>query len=289
MRAVFSLVLVVGLALAGFAVYMTQKYFSQSQAELNFYRELRAKTGPLVQIFAVNKVKKYGEVLTKDDVQLIYWQQSALPEHAFQNGTDLFPENVKDPRYVSRQIEKFEPILAENVTEPGKPAGLTSNLENGQTAFAVKVDMATGVAGFVQVGDHVDIYWTGTVAGTTNVSGGSAEGEMTRLIESGVRVVGVDQQSDNTVTMATVARTVTLAAARQDVARLTQAQATGKLTLALVGSTDTSVAGKIEVDSNQLLGIIPAQATAAPAAAKVCSIKMRKGADVVETPIPCTN
>jgi pilus assembly protein CpaB len=281
MRAVFSLVLVVGLALAGFAVYMTQKYFSQSQAELNYERDLRAKTGPLVQVFVVNKVKKYGDVLNKADVQQIYWQKSALPDHIYTKMEDLFPADGKEPRYVSRQIEKFEPILAENVTEPGKPAGLTSMLGQGETAFAVRVDVASGVAGFVQVGDRVDVYWTGSVAGT--------DGEMTRLIENGVRVVGVDQQADNSSSSATVARTVTLAAAREDVARLTQAQATGRLNLALVGTTDTSVAGKIEVDSNRLLGITPEQAAAVPQAPKVCTIKMRKGADVVETPIPCTN
>ncbi|MBI1170466.1 Flp pilus assembly protein CpaB [bacterium] len=281
MRAVFSLVLVVGLALAGFAVYMTQKYFSQSQAELNYERDLRAKTGKLVQVFVANKVKKYGEVLTKDDVQMIYWQENALPEHAFLKASDLFPDSSKKPRYVSRQIEKFEPILAENVTEPGKPAGLTGALQSGETAFAVKVDVASGVAGFVQVGDRVDIYWTGSVAGT--------DGDMTRLIETGVRVVGVDQQSDNSAATPGVARTVTLAAAREDVARLTQAQATGRLNLALVGATDTTVAGKIEVNSNQLLGITPQQTVAAPVTAKVCTIKMRKGADVVDAPIPCTN
>jgi pilus assembly protein CpaB len=280
-RAVFSLVLVIGLALAGFAVYMTQKYFSQSQAELNHERDLRARTGPLVQVYVANKVKKYGQILTKDDVQLVYWQQSALPDHVFQSEEDLFPNAQNQPRFVSRQIEKFEPILAENVTAPGKPAGLTSLLEKGETAFAVKVDVASGVAGFVQVGDRVDVYWTGSVTGV--------DGDITRLIENGVRVVGVDQQADNSAANTSVARTVTLAAAREDVARLTQAQATGRLNLALVGSNDTSISGKIEVDSNQLLGITPEQAAAVPEAPKVCTIKMRKGADVVEVPIPCTN
>lgn len=283
MRAVFSLVLVVGVALAGSAVYMTQKYFNQSQAELAKERDLRAKTGPLVQIFAVNKVKKYGEVLTKDDVQTIFVQQSALPEHAFLKPEDLFPDDGKTARYVSRQMEKFTPVLAETVTEPGKPAGLTGALEKGESAFAVKVDMASGVAGFVNVGDRVDVYWTGS-------AGGDTQGEMTRLIEGGVRVVGVDQQADNSQATAGVARTVTLAASREQVARLTQAAATGRLNLALVGMDAPAVAqNQIEVDSNKLLGITPEQVAAPAAAPKVCTITTRKGADVVETPIPCTN
>ena len=60
---------------------MTQNYFSQTQAALNQERELRAKTGPLVEIYVVNKVKNYGDVLAKEDVQLIYWPVNALPEH----------------------------------------------------------------------------------------------------------------------------------------------------------------------------------------------------------------
>ena len=259
MRAVFSLVLVVGVALAGSAVYMTQKYFNQSQAELAKERDLRAKTGPLVQIYAVNKVKKYGEVLTKDDVQTIYVQQSAMPEHAFLKPEDLFPDDGKTPRYVSRQMEKFTPVLTETVTEPGKPAGLTGNLEKGESAFAVKVDMTSGVAGFVNVGDRVDVYWTGTV-------GGDTQGELTRLIEGSVRVLGVDQQADNSQATTGVARTVTLAASREQVAVLTQAAATGKLNLALVGTDATGTTDKVEVDSNKMLGITPQQAAAAPAA-----------------------
>lgn len=281
MRAVFSLVLVVGVALAGSAVYMTQKYFNQSQAELARERDLRAKTGPMVEIFAVNKVKKYGEVLAKEDVQTIFVQQSALPEHAFLKVEDLFPDDGKTPRYVSRQMEKFTPVLAETVTEPGKPAGLTGVLDKGESAFAVKVDMASGVAGFVNVGDRVDVYWTGSPGGTNS-------GEVTRLIEGGVRVVGVDQTADASQVTTGVARTVTLAASREQVARLTQASAMGRLNLALVGS-DAGAATQIEVDGNNLLGITPEQAAAVPEPEKVCTIKTRKGADVVDTPIPCTN
>ena len=106
---------------------------------------------------------------------------------------------------------------------------------------------------------------------------------MTRLIETGVHVVGVDQQADNSTAATTMARTVTLAAAREDVAWLTQAAATGRLNLALVGTSDMTVAGKVEVNSNQLLGIMPEQVIAAPNAATVCTIKTRKQFELVDT------
>lgn len=283
MRMMFGLVLVVGLALAGFAVYMTQNYFSQTQAALNHEREFRAKTGPLVEVFVVNKAKNYGDVLTKDDVQMIYWPENALPEHIFKDPKLLFPDDGKTPRYVVRQMEKFEPILAEKITEPGQLAGLTGQLAKGQRAFAVKVDVASGVSGFVQPGDRVDVYWTGSIDGNNS--------DMTRLIESGVKIIAVDQTADGGNGAAVVARTVTVSASPEQVARLAQAAATGKLALSLVGSTDASVAGsdgKIEVDGNGLLGITETQ-VAKTEEPKVCSIKTRKGADVVDTPIPCTN
>ena len=280
MRMVFGLVLAIGLALAGAAVYMAQGYIKQTQTALDNERELKRKTGTLVEVFVVNKPLNYGDVVSQDDVQLIYWQESALPEGVFLDAAVLFPEDARKPRYVLRQMEKFEPILAVKVTEPGVPAGLTGQLAKGMRAFAVKVDVASGVSGFVQPGDRVDIYWTGAQAGV--------EGEMTRLIESTVKIIAVDQTANGGNGAAVVARTVTVAATPEQVARLAQAQATGRLALSLVGSGDETVNAQIEVDGNGLLGI-QEQLIVAVEVEKICTVKTRKGADVVEMPIPCTN
>jgi pilus assembly protein CpaB len=288
---VFGLVLVFGFALAGAAVYLTQNYFKQTQAALNHEREMRAKIGPMVEVYVVNKPKKYGDTLTKDDVQLIYWPQNALPETIFKDPEALkdgeavlFPEDNLEPRFVLRQMEKFEPILAEKVTEPGETAGLTGQLGKGQGAFAIKVDVASGVSGFVQPGDFVDVYWTGE-AGDNNAS-------MTRLIETSLKVIAVDQKADDGSGGATVARTVTVAAVREQVARLAQAAATGKLALSLVSGADNGDA-MVEVDSNSLLGITdaPAEVVAVVEPERVCYIKTRKGGELVDTDIPtaCTN
>ena len=52
MRTVFGLVLVVGLALAGFAVYMAQGFISQTQNALDEERAIREKSGPLVEVYS---------------------------------------------------------------------------------------------------------------------------------------------------------------------------------------------------------------------------------------------
>ena len=49
-----------------------------------------------------------------------------------------------------------------------------------------------------------------------------------------------------------------------------------------------ALAGLVEVDGNKLLGIEKQEVVAVEVEEK-CSVKTRKGADVVEMPIPCTN
>ena len=107
MRMVFGLVLLVGLALAGFAVYMAQGFISQTQNALAEERAIREKSGPLVEVYVVNKPLNYGDVLTKEDVQLIYWPENSLPEKIFRDPAVLFPDDGKEPRFILRQMEMF--------------------------------------------------------------------------------------------------------------------------------------------------------------------------------------
>lgn len=278
MRLIFGLVLIAGLALAGAAVYMAKGYISKTETALQQELQIKAKTGGLVEVFVVNKPKSYGEPLTKEDVQKIYWPKNALPEGIFIEDAKLFPEDIKEPRYVLRDMEKFEPVLAIKVTEPGVQAGLNGEIERGMRAFAIKVEAAD----FLQPGDRVDIYWTGGVAGV--------DGELTRLIENGLKIIAVDRNQKKGVSDGQITnRTMTVAVTPEQVARLAQAQATGRLVTSLVGIGDDAVSGLIEVDSRALLGVVEQAPAPAAVEEKVCTIRTRKGADVVEIPIPCTN
>lgn len=304
MRSVFALVLVVGVALAGFAVYLAQGFMSKTQSELDRARAYYEKTGRLVEVYAAIKPMKFGTPITQADVQPVYVQEKLLPEGAFrvpkpeQPGAKpaasattassasedtpspaLFPKNTDKPRFTMRSLEKNEIILASRVTEPGEVAGLTGKLDKGMRAFQIKVDVASGVSGFVMPDDLIDIYWTGS-------GGANTSGDVTRLIESAVRVIAVDQASGEGQMVRSDARTVTVAATPEQVARLAQAQATGRMAMSLVGSSDDTVSGRVEVDRNGLLGIEQQEVIQADAP-KVCTVKTRKGAEVVDIQIPC--
>ena len=283
MRAVFGLVLVLGMALAGAAVYMIQDYIAQTDVLLQKEREFNAKAGKLVEVYVFNKKLEYGDALTPDDVQLIYWPEKALPASIFRDPAVLFPEKADGPRYIMRETEAYEPVLASRVTEPGQLAGLTAKLGPGMRAFQIKVGVASGVATFVQPDDYIDIYWTGSINGI----------EQTRLIESSMQIIAVNDAFNEGQSSGGNAGTITVAVTPEKVARLTQAQATGRLTMSLVGDGQETITENIEVDTNALLGIVQA-APEAPAPvvveAKKCFAKQRNGTEIVETniEIPCS-
>jgi pilus assembly protein CpaB len=67
------------------------------------------------------------------------------------------------------------------------------------------------------------------------------------------------------------------------VAYLAQAQATGNLSLSLRGTEDETEAGQIEVDLSDIIGKVETVVQKE----RVCTIKVRKGAEVVEIPADC--
>ncbi|XDA97455.1 Flp pilus assembly protein CpaB [Sulfitobacter sp. LCG007] len=283
MRMIFGLVLLLGIALAGGAVYMAKNYIGAYQAELARERAERAKIVPTVTIYVAQKALRYGDTLTREDVRAVKWPETAIPEGSFTDIDVLFPPDNTDARLVLRDMEPSEAILAAKVTEPGEDAGLTSRLERGMRAFAIRVDVASGVSGFLRPGDSVDVYWTGQVE-----NGGDGRKEVTKMIEAAIRVIAIDQSAVST-NEATIARTVTVAVTPEQVGALALAQATGNLTLSLVGTGDDTVAGTIEVDQRRLLGLEEKKVAVQTAKEKVCTIRTRRGAEVMEIPIPCTN
>jgi pilus assembly protein CpaB len=282
---VFGLVLLVGIGLAGGAVMMAKNYISAYQMELAKERAAREAIVPTIEVFVAERALRYGETLTKDAVRSVQWPQDAVPEGSFTDMSVLFPENETEMRVVLRAMEKDEAIMSMKVTRPGEDAGLTSRLERGMRAFAIRVDVSTGVSGFLRPGDRVDVYWTGSVDRFSE----NNRGDVTKLIEAGVQLIAVDQTTGGDLDSANIARTVTVAVRPEQVAALAQAQTTGGLSLSLVGADDDTIASAIEIDQRGLLGLGAVVEPEQKIEEKVCTIRTRRGAEVLEIPVPCTN
>lgn len=276
MRIVFVAVLLLGLGLAGLAALMVREQFdalAQGRPDTSAV--------PMTSVVVARRDIRYGEKLTKDDLTFADLPSNLLPEGTIHSVEEMFPKGPAAPRSALRSMLAKEPVLLSKVTEPGEDAGVATRLATGRRAFAISVDVASGVSGFLRPDDRVDIFWTGELPGLDT--------RATRLIDTHVRIVAIDQSADGERTGATVARTVTVEATPRQVAALAQAQASGRLSLALVGALDERISDHVEIDQRDLLGMEQERVAAPVSAPERCSIRTRRGSEVVEIPIPCTN
>jgi pilus assembly protein CpaB len=274
MRIIFVLVLIVGVGLAAFAVSVAMDRFDQYQTAIAQQRDAIV---PTTDVFVVTRQVRYGDPIRQGDVRAIRWPAEHVPFGAFTDIEELFPPGTDEPRIALRVMEADEPVLISKVTAPGEDAGVASRLEAGMRALALQVDVTSGVSGFLRPGDRVDVYWTGAGRGGENI---------TRLIRSNVQIIAIDQITDEDRNSPTVARTITVTAAPGDIAALTQAQASGNLTLALVGVADDTISDEVEVSTSELLGAEEIVQNTAP---QICTVRARRGGEVIVQQVPCTN
>ncbi len=282
MRVIFGLVLVAGVGLAGGAVYMAKDYIGQYQAQLAQAHKMKQQIVPTQTVYVASKPLRYGNTLKKDDVRAVKWPVEAIPKGSFTDINVLFPEETEEMRLIMRPMEEGEALMRVKITEPGEDIGLTTRLEKGMRAFAIRVDVASGVSGFLRPGDRVDVYWTGSV----DIGDGGEN--VTKLIQSQIQLIAVDQ-TDDEINGARIARTVTVQATPEQVAALAQAQATGSLSLSLVGAGDEDETEEIEVNQVSLLGLSVPEPVAAAPKQRVCSVRQRRAGELVSVPIPCPN
>ncbi|HSF92552.1 MAG TPA: Flp pilus assembly protein CpaB [Paracoccaceae bacterium] len=273
MRIVFAFILLIGLGLAGGAVYLTMQRFQEYEVALNNAKRSATPNIETVKVAVAAKPLKFGQNLGKGDVKLIDWPKAAVPAGTFNDINALVGEDPENPRAVLRVMFEDEPILRAKVTNFGEDAGIRSRLDTGMRAFTIRVDVSTGVSGFLQPGDNVDIYWTGSVG----------EGTITRLILENVRIIAIDQMVDEDANRPRVARTITIEVSPRIVAQLTQAQQTGRLTLSLRGAEDVGTEGAFTVNTNDAIGREINQVEVR----KVCTVTTRRGAETVVDEVPC--
>ncbi len=277
MRSVQVGILGIGLALAGFGVYMAQSYVSQTQATLAAAQARGVAMQPMqtVQVMVAARPLRYGEPITAMDVRPVNWPADAVPPGAFLTLDAVVPDASR-PRVALRAMEPSEPLLQVKVSAPGQPAGITAMLTPGMRAFTIRVDQNSGISGTLRPSDSVDIYWTGR---------GSDQGDVTRLLSGSVRIIALDENADQDRNFNGVPRSITVEAEPEMIATLAQGQGTGRLSLSLVGLDDTAALNQIQVDARSLLGM---ETRAAPVVER-CTVRTRRGSDVVMIEIPCTN
>ena len=277
MRIIAILVLVVGAALAGGAMYYASLYFER-------YEQRIANSKPegpqLVNVIVAKEKLDYGtRIVASEHLRWAALPEDALPEGVFTDATELLgPEGKrledKYSRFVTRTIEVNEPILKSKITGAGERQRMAMKLREGRRAFAIKIDAVSGVAGFVTPGDRVDIMLT---------RGGRDTLESVVILEN-ILVIAVDQQTNDQRNRPVLGRTATVEVTPEEAQKLALAQQVGRLSLTLRGygeaQANTQAGSPSErraVDVRDLLGIEEEQQ---PERRQGPTVKVRKGGEI---------
>jgi pilus assembly protein CpaB len=278
MRAVFGLVLLVGMGLAGFAVYMVNQYMDTQSAALQRERQRSANVVATVDVYSPSRNMTYGERLTTADVKVIKYARDYLPEGVFLTEEDLFPEGLNTPRVVKIPMRINEPILAAKVTAAGAPQGITALLDTGMRAFPLPDRMTQAFAGQLRNSDRIDLYWVGSVGNGRDIS---------RLVKSRLEIIAIEEpdQDGNGG-----GRGVGVQVSQADFADLQVLPSAGNLSLTPVGRSDEEESDTmIETNIQDVLGIEEAVIVAPEVIEeeRQCFVNQGFGVNAVQIEIEC--
>lgn len=208
---------IIGLGVAGGAVYYAQTQMNAAPAET-------AVAAPsMVRVLAASQNIEFGQNIQSHMLTTIEWPADSVPENAITEASAIIPSNGLDPRRAKRTMVRGELISMDKVSDWGEKVTIVQTLGENNRAVSITVNAATGVGGFVTPGDEVDIVMT---------SGSGNDLRAVTILQK-IRVIAIDQMSDEQLDQAVIARTITVEVTPQQGQKLALAQRVGSLSLSL--------------------------------------------------------
>lgn len=275
MRIVAMFFVILGVALAGGAIYFGNEYLN-SQASM----ATQAPAIETVNVVAAAERLNFGDEISSasaySKLKFVTWPKDVVPPGAFTTNEALLGESGDQTRTVLRTIEPGELILQSKVSGFGESVRLATQVAAGKRAFTLPIDAVSGVAGLIAPGDRVDILLTRTI-----------EREMkTSVVLQNILVIAIDQTANTENARARLGATATVEVDPTEAQKLTLAQQVGRLTLTLRGVNE-SVAAPADPVGVSDLPDQPEQVEApvpeaAPAPVAPTTVKVRKGGGPVQ-------
>lgn len=215
MRRQTLIALGVALVLGLVAVYLANTYLiaADRRADLAGTSRVAVAAVPL----------DYGVEITREKIRFADYPNSSIPAGSFESLVQLLPEGQK--RVALMQIQPNEPILSSKISAAGEGASIASLLPEGMRATAVRINDVSGVAGFVQPNDSVDVLITRQL--------GDRDQQVTDVLLQNVRVLAIGQDSKGSDGKPQLAKTATLLVDQVGAQKLALAQQIGTLSLVL--------------------------------------------------------
>jgi pilus assembly protein CpaB len=197
------------------AVYLANTYLvgAQNQARLQGTTPVVVASVPL----------DYGTELTREKLRVVNYPNTSIPADSFHSLNEILPPGQK--RVVLTAIQPNEAILSPKISMPGQGASIAALLPAGMRATSVRINDVSGVAGFIQPNDSVDVLITRSVAGRDT--------QVTDVLLQNVRVLAIGQDAKGADGKPQLAKTATLLVDQVGAQKLALAQQAGDISLVL--------------------------------------------------------
>ena len=229
------LAVVVGLV----AVFLTQRYIKS---------KLTVAPKPTQPVVVAELDIPAGTALEDRMLKVATWPGDIVPPQTISS-----PKQIQG-RVVSISISKGEPILQSKLAPEGTAAGLSGLLDINNLAMTVKTNEVSGVAGFVNPGDRVDV-----LVELRKGGGQGGKEPFSKIVLQNLKVLSKGQVWDQTGDKKPkVVPTVTMEVTPEQAEMLNLATSEGNIRLALRNQANKDFFATKGADTSQLLNRPPA-------------------------------
>ena len=201
------------------------------------------------EVLVAAKPLPLGTIITADMLVFQPWPKDMVEKAYF------LKEEVEPAKLVGKVVRHTvmagQPIGQGSLIGPGENGFLAAALGPGMRATTVSLSDTSGVGGFLFPGDRVDVILT------QEVTGEGAALRTSETIVRNLRVLAIDQRTDDTTTEAKIGRTATLEVTPKLAEKIAVAETIGTLSLSLRSIADNAAeleraiaAGEVNVDGN---------------------------------------
>ncbi len=227
MRSARGLVLLLALSSAAGAALLVQKAGRIPSAPPS---PLAAKA-EAVDILVAARAIMIGETIGKAELRWQPWPARAVPAGSFSRAANAPATALPfEPAPARFALLEGEPISAAKLARPEHGSVLAGLVAPGMRAVSVPIREESSAGGFIQANDRVDVMVT------RRPSEGAREQPRSEVLLHGVKVLAIGKALQGKA--AAAGRTATLELTPAQATRLTAAQSSGEIALALIGTAD---------------------------------------------------
>jgi len=185
---------------------------------------------------------KFGDKITQAALRELEFPLGSIPDGAFGDVAQL---TTGEPRVALQTIHPGEPVLAAKVSGAGGRASLSSIIDPSMRAITIRVDDVSGAAGFILPSDRVDVMLTHSE---------NQQAARTDVLLQDIKVLAIDQESNEHSDKPTVVKAVTLEVTPSDAQKISLARTIGTLSLALRNSASGAALPAHSISVSDLTG-----------------------------------